>query len=141
VEKYKHQLKSKFLKVEFNTKSLFVVYPELFSKLKYAYGEVWKLCDPVGLVRNKEVTKKDEHRVCVNLVLSGNYLKTKALFVSEDVKKRSEELLELMAKGLGKRKFYIEAEKEFKNFDKRIKSLFDDLEQQMKRELGAEFDE
>ena len=64
-----------------------------------------------------------------------NYTCVKAIFISDKIRKYSEELCELMGECLRKRK--NNTEKEFNKLDNNIKGSFDKLEKQIRKELGA----
>ena len=59
-EKYKHELRTKFIKTELRTTQLFNIYPEVFLLFKQLEGEIFKIRGPVKRKRQVSETDRDK---------------------------------------------------------------------------------
>lgn len=123
IEKYKNQLQTEFIKSKLKTDQLFIIYPELFKKLKVAESSLVRLSILRG--KNKPIPETESNGAEKDLTAFNNELAFKLLFLSIEIRNKCLELKDLMVNYL-----YEQAD----NFNE-ITLKIDDLESKMREEL------
>jgi hypothetical protein len=127
IESYKHELQISFLKAQMKTTQLFEVYPELFAKIKQAYGILFLAYGYINPSRETD-TQKHTELLCND---ADSFFNIKLLFISEPVQNHCNAILNSMVK-LRFSQFQNDTKTIFNELSQEIKAL----EIQMKKELS-----
>lgn len=133
VEKHKKQLEVAYMKVEIKTKQLSIIYPELFVNFKIAESSITGLCTLVQ--KSIGYNNTDMAKVQTQINIAVGYMVRNLLFISKDVENYSDSLMVVM------NEFESALKRDttgILSYKQKLCSTTDQLQNQMKKELGCD---